>query len=152
MKKLFFLVLFMLTVFISAKAQILQSSYLVGDLKISRVMLNLVEENKWEPYHLIESNHIRILFLNPEKDFDILSLNHAINKWKRFSSPELKLVVMVDDKMDENAPIPSFHFQEGADFYIFHNDIYSIGRVEWRSKREEKKKGKHKENLYPETF
>ena len=82
MKKLFCVMLFMLTL-ISVKAQELTTSfYYVGDIKISRVMLNLVEEEKWEPYHMIESSNIRILFLNPEKDFTISSLNHALNKWE----------------------------------------------------------------------
>lgn len=131
MKKLVFLLGVLLMMSATSQAQDLKSFYFVGDVKIERVMINLVDSNKWEPYHLIERNHIRILFLNPEKDFTINSLNHALNKWERVSSPELELVILIDNKLNEKTPIPSFKFYPEDDFYIFQNNVYSVGRVEW---------------------
>lgn len=134
MKKVVFLVLFMLTVFISAKAQILQSYYFVGDIKIERVMLNLTEKDRWEPYHMIERDRIRILFLNPERDFTTQTLNTALNKWERIASQELELVVLFNNKLKESDTLPTFQFFPEDIVYIFHNAIYAIGRVEWEER------------------
>jgi hypothetical protein len=84
------------------------STYKVAGFSVVRIMLNIVDEREWVKYHMLVENDLRILFLNPPRDFDEETLIAAFNTWDNIGIPESGIVVFNNPESDADIDIYVF--------------------------------------------